>query len=48
MPFDPTTTKPEIDFPGDQPPADLVIEEVWEGDGAEAVGSVEGARTWAP
>ena len=36
MPFDPTTTKPEIDFPGDQPPADLVIEEVWEGDGAEA------------
>lgn len=36
MPFDPTTTKPEIDFPGDQPPADLVIEEIWEGDGAEA------------
>ncbi|WP_288799152.1 FKBP-type peptidyl-prolyl cis-trans isomerase [uncultured Arsenicicoccus sp.] len=36
MPFDPTTTKPEIDFPGDQPPADLVIEDVWEGDGAEA------------
>ncbi|AKT51911.1 FKBP-type peptidyl-prolyl cis-trans isomerase [Arsenicicoccus sp. oral taxon 190] len=36
MPFDPTTTKPEIDFPGDQPPADLVIEDIWEGDGAEA------------
>ena len=28
--------KPEIEFPGDQPPADLVITEVTEGDGAEA------------
>jgi peptidylprolyl isomerase len=28
--------KPEIDFPGDEPPADLVITEVTEGDGAEA------------
>ena len=28
--------KPEIEFPGDEPPADLVITEVREGDGAEA------------
>jgi len=28
--------KPEIDFPGGEPPADLQITEVWEGDGAEA------------
>ncbi len=35
MPFDSTTTKPEIDFPGDTPPGDLVIEDVYDGDGAE-------------
>jgi peptidylprolyl isomerase len=34
--FDPKTTKPEIDFPGDVPPTDLVIEDLWLGDGAEA------------
>jgi peptidylprolyl isomerase len=28
--------KPEIDFPGAEPPADLVITDVAEGDGAEA------------
>ena len=28
--------KPEIDFPGGEPPADLQITDVWEGDGAEA------------
>ena len=28
--------KPEIEFPGDEPPADLVITDVTEGDGAEA------------
>ncbi|HMH90077.1 MAG TPA: FKBP-type peptidyl-prolyl cis-trans isomerase [Streptosporangiaceae bacterium] len=28
--------KPEIDFPGGEPPTDLQITEVWEGDGAEA------------
>ncbi|WP_434588149.1 FKBP-type peptidyl-prolyl cis-trans isomerase [Streptomyces sp. A5-4] len=28
--------KPEIDFPEGQPPADLEIKEIWEGDGAEA------------
>ena len=28
--------KPEIEFPGDEPPSDLVITEVSEGDGAEA------------
>lgn len=33
MPFDPATTKPEIDFPGDTPPSDLVVEDQWEGDG---------------
>jgi peptidylprolyl isomerase len=29
-------TRPEIDFPGDTPPADLVIEDLTVGDGAEA------------
>ena len=28
--------KPEIEFPGDQPPADLVVTEITEGDGPEA------------
>jgi peptidylprolyl isomerase len=28
--------KPEIDFPGGEPPTDLQISEVWEGTGAEA------------
>ncbi|MFF4226891.1 FKBP-type peptidyl-prolyl cis-trans isomerase [Streptomyces sp. L500] len=28
--------KPEIDFPEGQPPADLEIVDIWEGDGAEA------------
>ncbi|MCF3181940.1 FKBP-type peptidyl-prolyl cis-trans isomerase [Streptomyces sp. NPDC096033] len=33
--------KPEIDFPDFPVPADLVIEDIWEGDGAEAkAGSV--------
>lgn len=36
MPFDPNTTKPEIDFPEGPTPEDLVIEDIWEGDGAEA------------
>lgn len=36
MPFDSTTTKPEVDFPGDTPPTDLVIEDITDGDGAEA------------
>ena len=27
-------TKPEIDFPGDQPPTDLVVEDITVGDGA--------------
>ncbi|HHU11129.1 MAG TPA: FKBP-type peptidyl-prolyl cis-trans isomerase [Intrasporangiaceae bacterium] len=34
MSFD--RTKPEIDFPGDEPPADLVIEDLIEGDGPAA------------
>jgi peptidylprolyl isomerase len=29
--------KPEIDFPGGEPPKDLEIKDIWEGDGAEAV-----------
>ena len=36
MPFDPNTTKPEIDFPEGGAPADLVVEDVTEGDGTEA------------
>jgi FKBP-type peptidyl-prolyl cis-trans isomerase len=28
--------KPEIDFPGGEPPADLEIKEIWEGEGPEA------------
>ena len=28
--------KPEVDFPGGQPPAELKITDVWEGDGAVA------------
>src|ERR1017187_7156848 len=28
--------RPEIDFPGGEPPADLQITDVWEGDGAVA------------
>lgn len=36
MPFDPNTTKPEIDFPGAEPPTELVSEDVSVGDGAEA------------
>ncbi len=31
-----STEKPEVDFPGGEPPADLQISEVWEGDGAVA------------
>ncbi|NYI03993.1 FKBP-type peptidyl-prolyl cis-trans isomerase [Allostreptomyces psammosilenae] len=29
--------KPEIDFPGGEPPQDLEITDIWEGDGPEAV-----------
>lgn len=36
MGFDPATSKPEIDFPGDTPPTELVIEDIKVGDGAEA------------
>jgi peptidylprolyl isomerase len=36
MGFDPNTTKPEIDFPGDSAPDDLVIEDLVVGDGPEA------------
>lgn len=28
--------KPEIDFPGGEPPADLQIKDIWEGDGPAA------------
>ncbi len=30
-------SKPEIDFPGEEPPTDLVIEDITVGEGAEAV-----------
>lgn len=36
MGFDPDTTKPDIDFPGETPPADLVVEDLKVGDGAIA------------
>jgi peptidylprolyl isomerase len=36
MGFDPDTTKPEIDFPGDVAPTELVIEDLRPGDGAQA------------
>jgi peptidylprolyl isomerase len=36
MGFDPNTTKPEIDFPGDAAPTELVIEDLTKGDGQEA------------
>ncbi|GAA4122168.1 FKBP-type peptidyl-prolyl cis-trans isomerase [Knoellia locipacati] len=36
MGFDPATTRPEIDFPGDEAPTELVIEDIAVGDGAEA------------
>ena len=29
-------TRPEIDFPGDEPPTELVVEDITVGDGAEA------------
>ena len=39
MGFDPTTTRPEIDFPGDVP-TELVTEDLSVGDGAEAAGKL--------
>jgi peptidylprolyl isomerase len=36
MGLNPSTTKPEIDFPGDTAPTDLVIEDLVHGDGATA------------
>ena len=33
-------SKPEIDFPGEEPPTDLVIEDITLGEGAEAVNGV--------
>ena len=45
MGCDPKTTKPEIDFPGDDAPTELVIEDITVGDGAEAtVGSTISAH----
>jgi peptidylprolyl isomerase len=31
-----STEKPEVDFPGGEPPADLQVTDVWEGDGTVA------------
>ncbi len=36
MGYDPSTTKPEIDFPEGEAPSELVIEDLSEGDGQEA------------
>ena len=36
MALDPNRTKPEIDFPEGEAPADLVVEDLIEGDGREA------------
>jgi peptidylprolyl isomerase len=36
MGFDPNTTKPEIDFPREEAPSELVVEDLREGDGPEA------------
>jgi peptidylprolyl isomerase len=36
MALDPSRTKPEIDFPEGEVPADLVVEDLIEGDGREA------------
>jgi peptidylprolyl isomerase len=36
MALDPNRSKPEIDFPEGEPPADLVVEDVIVGDGTEA------------
>ena len=34
--------KPEVDFPGGEPPAELEISDIWEGDGAVAKMPYEG------
>ena len=31
-----SNSKPEVDFPGGEPPADLEVTDIWEGTGAEA------------
>ena len=31
-----STEKPEVDFPGGEPPAELQVKDIWEGDGAVA------------
>jgi peptidylprolyl isomerase len=34
-------SKPEVDFPGGEPPADLEVTEIWAGDGTEAKAGTE-------
>jgi len=36
MALDPNRTKPELDFPGDEPPSELVVEDLIDGTGDEA------------
>lgn len=36
MPLDPDRSKPDLDFPGDEPPNDLVVEDLIDGSGDEA------------
>ena len=31
-----SVTKPEVDFPGGEPPTELLITDIWEGDGSVA------------
>ncbi|HEY1618245.1 MAG TPA: FKBP-type peptidyl-prolyl cis-trans isomerase [Streptosporangiaceae bacterium] len=34
-------SKPEVDFPGGEPPADLEVTDIWAGDGSEAKAGTE-------
>ncbi len=36
MPLDPNRSKPELDFPGDEAPTELVVEDLIDGTGEEA------------
>ncbi len=40
---EPAATKPEVDFPTGEPPAELAVRDITVGDGAEAV---PGAKVW--
>ena len=44
MALDPDRTKPELDFPGDAPPTELVVEDLIDGTGDEATAGPHGER----